>query len=115
MFTFTDSDGDMYTGKLTGPGTATVTQLDPDGDERGPIDSIVLAGTSAASKLKIMVDDGGEVSIGSITGGQIGQIIAPQSDLTGAGVTLAGAVKTLVFDDLLAGTAIVADGKIGAL
>ena len=53
--TYVDSDGDSYTIKLSGPGTARIRLDDPDGDGRGPIESILLTGTTAKSSLSITV------------------------------------------------------------
>ncbi len=115
VFNFTDADGDLYKVKLSGPGTAMVTQVDPDGDGMGAIDSILVMDTMSKSKLSIAVEGDGAVSIGSIIGSDLGQIIAKKSDLVGTGVMLSGGVKKLVFHDLLPGAAIVAGGKIGSL
>src|SRR6266702_3732164 len=49
---FTDSDGDTYTVKVTGPGTATVVQT-LDANQHGPIGSIALTWTTAASILSV--------------------------------------------------------------
>ncbi len=84
--TFTDSDGDSYKVKLTGPGAAAVTLDDPDLDGKGPIAGIVLAGTDATSALTITVVrvGDGRVKVGAISGADaVKSISAVKCDLTG--------------------------------
>lgn len=107
--TFTDSDGDVYTVRLAGAGTASVTINDPDTDTRGPISSIALAGTDSTSVLTIAVAKVGDgrVKIGAITGtGAVNLISAPACDFDGAGISLGGATL-LRLGDLAAGANIV--------
>ncbi|MCU0981969.1 MAG: choice-of-anchor D domain-containing protein, partial [Pirellulaceae bacterium] len=69
--TYLDSDGDSFTITLSGPGTARIRLDDPD-NERGPIESILLTGTTAKSSLSITVKKSltgdGKVPIGQIMG-----------------------------------------------
>ena len=106
--TFTDSDGDRYTVRLTGPGAAAVTLDDPDTDGKGPIASIALTGTDATSVLTVAVAKigDGSVKIGAITGSAVNIISAPQCDLNGSGVALAG-LSLLRIGDVAAGANIV--------
>ena len=105
---FTDSDGDVYTVKLIGPGTAVVKLDDPDGDTRGPIASISLHGTDTTSSLLIAVTriGDGRVTIGRISStNSLGGIVAPQCDLGAGGIQLAG-LRSLRIGDVAAGSAI---------
>ena len=107
--TFTDSDGDAYVVRLTGPGSAVVTIDDPDTDTRGPISSLALAGTDSTSVLTVAVTKVGDgrVKIGAITGiGAVNIISAPACDLNGAGISLGGATH-LRLGDIAAGANIV--------
>ena len=121
--TFKDSDGDSYTVRLTGPGTARIRLNDPDGDGFGPIDSIFLENTTTATSLFVTVAKSltgdGKVSIGkieSIAGtkgnGSLKQLIADKSDLTGSssGVAVAGSVGQLTLANIPNGTSIVLGG-----
>ena len=96
VIAFTDADGDLFKVKITGPGTATVTLLDPDHDGNGAIDSIVLADTKTKSVLKISVTQAGagdgRVDVGAIMGAKIGSINALKANLTGAGLDFSDAV-----------------------
>jgi hypothetical protein len=118
---FTDQDGDTYTVKLTGPGTASVFVLDLDLDGKGPIDQIRLSGTDPKkSKLTITVKKAktgsdGLVNIGSIVGSGIGGITAKLSDLIGAfghGIELTGALGGLTVHDIKNGADVMADASV---
>jgi EF hand len=118
---FTDEDGDTYTVKLTGPGTAGVFVLDFDLDGQGPIDQIRLSGTDPKkSKLTITVKKAksgsdGLVDIGSIVGTGIGGITAKASDLVGAfghGIELTGALGGLTIHDIKNGTDVTAVASV---
>src|SRR5207302_9699834 len=54
---FTDTDGDSYTVRLTGPGTMQVTIQDTGGGQ-GPIASVALVGTTLKSVLSVQVTAG---------------------------------------------------------
>src|SRR5439155_22933291 len=78
------------------------------------IQHIVRSGTGATSELIIKVTragGNGTVSIGSITGGTIGKIVAPQVNLNGDGVILTGQLGQLVIHDLINGADVRAGGK----
>lgn len=111
---FLDSDGDKYTVKLSGPGTARIALNDPDGDGRGSIAAILLSDTTTSSSLTITVTKvtggDGEVPIGRVTGtGSLSSFSATKSDLTGSGFTLDGPVGQITVDDVLGG----ADLQVG--
>jgi RHS repeat-associated protein len=95
----TDSDGDVVTLQLKGAGTMVVALLDPDMNDQGPIDTITLMGTDAASALTIKVSKVGDAHI------RIGSIISdgPLQSISG---------KTA---DLADGEGIDIDGFLGAL
>ncbi len=106
---FTDSDGDTYTVRLTGAGSAVVTIVDPDHDNKGPIASIALTATDFTSVLTIAVAKVGDgrVKVGAISGsGAVNIISAASCDLNGAGIALGGATL-LRLGDLAAGANIV--------
>jgi RHS repeat-associated protein len=121
--TGTDTDGDKYTIKLTGPGAL---QVDP-ANGVGPIVSITVVGGNATSALSVVVVKGttgttdGKVSIGQITAtggtGSIGSIAAAKSDLVGTGISLTGGVRTITLGNLPAGAhiALGADPLVKAL
>ena len=103
--TFTDSDDDPYTVKLSGPGAAAVTIDDPDSDTKGPIASIALTGTDATSVLTITVMKVGDgrVRVGQITGaGALQTINATKCDLVGTGIQL-GRLASLRIGDVATG------------
>jgi hypothetical protein len=110
--TFTDTDGDVYTIKLTGPGTVDFVQSGPDVNGDGSIDSLTLAGTTSKSALSVTVKknkNGGDglVSIGSISGTTLKSITASSSDLIGSGLDFTGqAVGSVKLRDVLNGAEI---------
>ena len=111
--TFTDSDGDKYRVKIAGPGTLNVALLDPDGDGKGPIDQLFLAGTKAGTNVSVTlvkkVGDG-LIPIGDVNGtGKLGSFKAAKSDLVVNGFIYSGAVGTLKVRDVLQPDAILAD------
>jgi Right handed beta helix region/Calx-beta domain len=117
--TFIDGDGDIATVALSGKqGSATVYITDPDGDGHGPIEWIVLSGTSAtASKLTITdkkakggIGDG-HVTIGDITGAGLKSITAKGSDLIGTvGVNLTSYLGSLTVANITNGGDIITTG-----
>lgn len=108
--TGTDTDGDKYTVKLTGPGTLTVSPV----NGTGPITSIAVNGANATSALTVTVVKGttgnpdGQVSIGQIAfaggTGSIGSITAAKSDLVGAGIVVFGGIRTLTLGNIATGS-----------
>lgn len=112
--TFKDSDGDSYTIRLTGPGTARIGLDGPEGDG-GPIDLIFLENTTTATALFVTVAKSptgdGRVSIGTIeSNGSLKQLIADKSDITGSGVAVAGSVGQLTLGNIANGASIVLGG-----
>ncbi len=92
-FIGTDVDGDAYTIKLTGNGTASV--VTSAGGTSGSISSITLTGTDANSNLSITVKKlnagDGRVNLDELTGGLLKNIFAGRVDLAADGqITLAG-------------------------
>ena len=107
LISLTDTDGDKYTVKLKGNGTATVVPLDPGGTGHGPIDSITLLGTDSKSSLSITVAKNksggdGRISIGSIISGGLAAFSAPAADLTGSAV-FAGGVGSIALGNISPG------------
>ena len=95
----TDPDGTKVKIQLRGPGTG---QLWLDGD--GYIDRIELTGTTAASKLYIKTDRGGDAAtrIGSVSADALGKISARTTDLADA-ITATGGIKKVYLRDILPG------------
>ena len=121
VVTLIDSDGDLFKVKLSGPGTASVTQL-LDAQQRGPIDSITLSGATARSVLSVSVTQAaggdGEVSIGKITSARtLLAVNAPKSDVTGEIAIGGGAAKNVAlnFGSLADGFALTSRSRIGSL
>jgi hypothetical protein len=113
--TYTDSDGDRYVVKLTGPGQVGVVLDDPHGTGKGPIASILLTDTNPTkSILSITVTKAprgdGLVSIGSIVGTGLKALVASASNLVGTGINLSGPLGSLTIHDVLNGAGIVAQG-----
>jgi autotransporter-associated beta strand protein len=111
--TYTDTDGDTYTVKLTGPGTVAALLADPTGNGQGPINRIYLNGTDPTkSRLSIAVKKGktgdGYVSIGDINGSGLKSISARNCDLIGGRVTLTGPLGGLTIHDIYNGSVIAA-------
>lgn len=124
---FTDSDGDIFTVKLSGLGTASISLNDPDGDQRGSINTIALAGTDAKSALSVLVKRSkigdGKVSIQSITGASsLKSIRANRSDIIGTGLNItgnatltSGGVEQIIIGDVRNGADIFIGGNINSL
>ena len=106
--TFTDSDGDIYTVKLTGPGQLGYVLDDLDHDGKGGLARLSVDGTSVgASTLSITVKKAktgdGRVDIGAITGSfgaGLKSIAAPAVDITGNGVNFSSALASVSLHDL---------------
>lgn len=112
---FIDSDGDKYTIKLTGPGTALIALDDLDGDGKGSIKAILLSDTTSTSVLSVTVTKvtggDGEVSIGRVvSSGNLSSLSAAKSDLIGDGLSVSGLVGQITFDDVLNGADILIGG-----
>ncbi|MGB8170534.1 MAG: Ig-like domain-containing protein, partial [Chthoniobacteraceae bacterium] len=115
---FTDSEGELFQVKLSGPGSVTVTLDDPDGDGKGEIASLELNGTTEKSALSVKMKSkaasgkDGEVSIDALTGtGSLGSLDAAKSDLTGAGISISGTIAKLTLDDVKNGADITLPGR----
>jgi hypothetical protein len=112
---FIDQDGDPVTVRLGGRvGTATVYLTDPDGDGKGPIELIELAGTLpdplkpkaalvvAVAKAKTSTD-GGTVGLGAITGTGLRSISARKANLDLSGIDLNGYLGSLTIGNITNG------------
>lgn len=116
--TFTDSDGDVYTIRLTGPGMIGYVLNDPDQDGKGGMLRLSLDDTSAASSvLSITVKKGrfgdGIVHFGEITGALgsgLKSLTAPAVNFDGGGIVFSGGLGTVSIRDLLNGANLVANG-----
>ena len=112
---FTDADGDRYRVQLTGPGLLAI-DIDADGNGRGPIQRIQVAGTSAVRSVLNVVPlssprtSDKRVSIGAIAGTGLASISAASSDVVGAGIELTGLLGSLVVRDVADGASIRAGG-----
>jgi hypothetical protein len=109
--TFTDSDGDTYTIRLTGPGILSYV---PNG--AGGVSGIALDDTTVGeSILSITVRKArggdGRVNLDGITGTSgagLRSLIAPAVNLDGAGLVFSGALANLLLGNLSGGAAILA-------
>jgi hypothetical protein len=121
---FTDSDGDRYLVKLAGAGQVGVLLNDPLATGKGPIDTLLLAGTDASkSTLSVTVTRAktgdGLVRIGDIQGTGLKALTASASNLVGGGITsngginLSGLLGSLKIHDILNGAGIFAQGTAG--
>jgi len=104
---WTDTDGDVYTVRFSGPGTLNAVLLDPDGDGHGPLDYLFANGTTTKSSITITVKKnklGGDgiVTIGDVVGtGALGTFSATASHLIMNGLSFTGAVKSIKIRDIL--------------
>lgn len=106
---FTDSDGDTYSVKVTGPGFALVFRNVTAAEPNGPIASILLTGTDATSVLTIAVSKVGDgrVRVGQISGsGPVGMIVATKCDLGIGGIRI-GSLGSLHIGDVADGASLV--------
>jgi len=111
---FTDDDGDTYNVRLRGEGLLAVVQDDPDGDGNGGIGQILLEDTTDDSALSVSVRPAGGdglVQIGKVSGVDLGCFTAKAGDLSDMGVWLDGYLGRLTLNDLLAGSAVSAQGE----
>ena len=114
---FTDADGDRYRVQLTGPGLLAI-DIDADGNGRGPIQRIQVAGTSGVRSVLNVVPLSSprtgdkRVSIGAIAGTGLASISAASSDVVGAGIELTGLLGSLVVRDVADGASIRAGGTV---
>jgi autotransporter-associated beta strand protein len=119
----TDSDGDLITMKLTGKvGTATYYRTDPDGDGKGPIELIKIAGTDPASGKSVAAaltitaakakggTGNGAVNVGAITGSTLKSITAKKTDIDGDGINMTGYVGSVTVKDVTNGADILLNG-----
>ncbi len=112
---YVDQDGDKYTIKLAGKtGSLLYYRTDPDGDGRGPIDSIVLSDTLrdplrpraslivSVSKFNSRTSPPGDgtVDIGAISGSGLRMISARKANLVANGVNLDGYLGALVVGNI---------------
>jgi hypothetical protein len=118
--TFTDSDGDVYTVKLSGPGIMGYVLNDPDQDGRGGLQRLVLDDTTVGeSVLSITVKKSatgdGRVNFGEITG-SIGAglkaLNAPAISFNAGGVVFSGALASVTVRDFTDGADLI--GGVGA-
>jgi hypothetical protein len=115
---FIDQDGDLVTVRLGGRvGTATVYLTDPDGDGKGPIELIELAGTlpdPLKPKAALVVTvakaktsaDGGTVGLGAITGTGLRNISARKANLDLNGINLNGYLGSLTIGNITNGAGV---------
>jgi parallel beta-helix repeat protein len=110
--------GDNVTVRLTGKvGTATVYITDPDGDGKGPIEWIDLAGTDAAKssltvtpkKPKGGTGDG-RSTLGEVSGTGLKRLTAAKTDLIGTGLHLTGYLGSLKVGNVGGGADILVGG-----
>ena len=109
--TFTDSDGDKYTVRLTGPGLIGFVLDDPDHNGRGGLTRISLDDTnSETSTLSVTVLRGahgdGRVDLGAITGALgagLKSLVAPAANIIGGGVVFSGILGSVTVRDLMDG------------
>ena len=112
---YLDDDGDKYRISLLGrTGSLVYYRTDPDGDGRGPIESIVLTDTLpdplhpraglviAVTKVKTSTD-GGTVGLGSITGSGLRYITARKANLNLEGINLDGYLGSLLIGNIANG------------
>jgi parallel beta-helix repeat protein len=110
--------GDNVTVRLAGKvGTATVYITDPDGDGRGPIEWIDLAGTDAAkSSLTITPKKpkggtgNGLSTLDEVSGTGLKSLTAAKTDLIGTGLHLTGYLGSLKIGNVGGGADIVVGG-----
>ena len=113
---FTDSDGDTYTVLLSGPGTLGAVLLDPNNDGKGPLDRLILTGSTTRTKVTILVkrladgpdadrlpDSDGIITLGdfSITG-DLAAFTAKTTDLVMEGISATGTLGTVSVRDFAA-------------
>ena len=110
-----DQDGDKVTIKLNGKtGSMLFFRTDPDGDNRGPIELIVLTGTlpdplKPKATLVISVakaktsTDGGTIGLGAITGTGLKSISARKANLNMEGINLTGYLGALTIGNVVDG------------
>ncbi len=106
-----DTDGDLITAKLGGGGALVVAANDF---------GMTLTATTAKSKLNISIKKAlagnGQVNVANITAlAALGKIKAPTTNLTGAGVNIAGAITSIAVRDVLNGADVIVNGTLGSL
>lgn len=110
-----ESDGDIVTVSLKGPGTFSLTLDDPDGNGKGPL-LVALAGTNASSSILTFTvtkkNGDGFADVGEITGNSgLKGLAGANVNLTGSGLSLTGTVLTLALHDVLNGADITLGGS----
>lgn len=117
---FTDTDGDTYVVRLTGPGQIGYVLDDPDHDGTGSLSRLSVDGTTAGSSVlsitvvKAKTGDG-RVDVGAMTGAfgaALKSIIAPSVDITGNGIIFSSALGSVTLHDLKNGADLL--GGIGS-
>jgi hypothetical protein len=102
-----ETDRDIITWRLRGPGTLVFTQDDPDHDGIGPVSSLYLNGTDPRkSSLTLTVAKAfgtgdGFTTVGAIAGSDLRSISASKASLVGSGVDIAGYLGGLTIRDIL--------------
>jgi hypothetical protein len=117
--TYTDSDGDSYTVKLTGPGTLVVEMADPNGDGMGSIQTLGVANSDPTlSSLTVTVKNGplgdGYVNIGELevfgsgSSGPVGlkSLNLGSTNFTGNGLLVQGNLASLTVHDVRGGASL---------
>ncbi|HEX3148071.1 MAG TPA: glycosyl hydrolase family 17 protein [Gemmataceae bacterium] len=122
LFVFTDSDNDLVTVSLAGKlGTATVYLTDPDGDGKGPLELIQLAGTDV-SKSTLTISSkkpkggagDGRAMLAEVTGTSLKSLTAKTTDLNGPGITMSGFLGKLLIGNIGGGADITINGSVPA-
>ena len=100
-------------------GTAKVYMTDPDGDGKGPIELITLAGTDSTKStvtIKVKKLKGGTgdvlVGLGAVTGTGLKSFTAPAADLNGDGFNLTGYLGSLTVHGVQNGADIITVGGL---
>jgi hypothetical protein len=117
--TYTDADGDVYTVKLTGPGTLVVEMADPNGDGMGLIQTLGVANPDPTlSSLTVTVKNGPQgdvfVNIGELEvfasggSGPVGlkSLNLAAANFTGNGLLVQGNLESLTVHDVRGGASL---------
>jgi hypothetical protein len=122
QFVFTDGDGDLVTVKLAGKvGTATVFITDPDGDGKGSLELMQLAGTDATKSIVTITakkakggSGNGRAGLAEMTGVDLKALNAATTDMVGLGITMSGFLNTVAIGSLGGGADITVAGAAPA-
>ena len=117
QYLFQDADGNVASVRITGPGTVDVYRNIFNG-RYADIWSLHMAGTSETlTSVNVNVRKArgtdNETSIGAATGDGLKALIAPRSDLVGAGLDLSAGLGKLVVDDIADGVDLLLGGESG--